>query len=283
MKTMKKIFSFCFALFISFSLVPSISTASFLKELSPKWQVNNPLSTKTISHAEWQKFLDCCVITNKEGINLVNYPQLTTEQHALLNNYISQMAQVDIRKYNRNEQLAFWLNLYNALTVQTVAEYYPITNILEINTSPGLFSVGPWGASLININNTRLTLDEIHNRIIRPIWNDPRTHYAISNGTIGGANLHKKAFEGKTINSQLNEVARSYINSSRCTQVIEGRLVVSRIYEWFADDFGGNSDDLLLHLTEFAQEPLLSQLKHVSTINAYTYNWRLNSTLPVIS
>ncbi|KTC65285.1 putative Ser/Thr protein kinase (plasmid) [Legionella adelaidensis] len=270
-------------IFIWLILLPGISSASFLKDLWPKWQVNDPLSKEIISHQEWQQFLDRCVVTNKEGINLINYPQLTAENRALLNNYITRMGTIDIKKYNRNEQLAFWLNLYNALTVQAVAEYYPITNILEINTSPGLFSIGPWGASLITIDNTRLSLDEIHNRIIRPIWNDPRTHYAISNGTIGGANLHKKAFIGNTIQQQLNEVARNYINSTRGAQVIEGKLVVSRIYEWFTADFGGTAEDTLLHLREFANEPLSSQLKHVSNISGYTYNWRLNSTLPVIS
>jgi len=287
---MKKILLYCarytarnvlrVVLLSSLLLTTGIASASFHKNLWPKWEINNPLSREVISHQEWQTFLTRCVVTNNEGINLVNYPQLTDADRVLLQRYITRLAQIDISHYNRAEQLAFWLNLYNALTVQTVANYYPVTSINEINISPGLFSIGPWGANLITLNETRLSLDEIHNRIIRPIWNDPRTHYAINNAAIGAPNLSKQAFRGETLDTQLNAAATDYINSLRGSQVIEGRLVLSKIYEWFTEDFGTDENDVLKHLSFFAQEPLRSQLKQISNINSYTYNWHLNSTRP---
>ena len=202
---------------------------------------------------------------------------MTPKDLESLKDYIKKMSQINIDNYNRHEQLAYWINFYNALTVQTVASYYPVTNIQEINISPGLFSVGPWGANLITVDNSTLTLDDINNRIIRPIWNDPRTHYALNNATIGAPNLSKQAYQGVLIEDQLNDAAFTYINSFRGVQVIEGKLIISKLYDWYEEDFGGTKQDVITHLLQFAKEPLLSQLKHTNSIDSYIYNWHINS------
>ncbi len=267
---------FRYLFFIICLCVSSQGTASFNKILWPQWEMTNSLSTKTISHQHWQDFLNRNLHTNAEGINLIDYEHISADDKLLLRNYVQELSRLPIEQYNRNEQLAYWLNLYNAVTVQTVMNYYPVSSIQDISISPGLFSMGPWGASLIKVNNTDLSLEDIHNRIIRPIWNDPRTHYAINNGTIGAANLSKHVFTGQHINEQLNQVALQYINSFRGVQVIEGKLIVSKIYEWFTEDFGGSKTDVIIHIQNFAQEPLRSQLKHVNAIDNFIYNWHLN-------
>jgi hypothetical protein len=257
-----------------------MALASFNKNAWPKWEIHSAMSQDHISHEEWQHFLTRYVKTNEEGINLVDYPHIAEGDLENLQNYIIRLSHVPIQNYNRNEQLAFWLNLYNALTVQIVADYYPVDTIQDVKISPGLFSAGPWGANLIKVRGVQLSLDDIQNRIIRPIWNDPRTLYAMSHATIGGANLSKEAFEGQTINNQLNKAAHEYINSLRAIQIIEGKLIVSKIYDWFKDDFGGNIQGLIIHLSQYAEEPLKSHLKRIDTVNSYIYNWHLNSTVP---
>ncbi|KTD04534.1 DUF547 domain-containing protein [Fluoribacter gormanii] len=258
-------------------LISGLANASFYKSLWPKWEVNNPLSKEVISHQLWQNFLNRRIVTNEENINLVDYAHMTQIDLNLLKDYLKSMAEIDINNYNRNEQLAYWINVYNALTVQVIANYYPVTTIQEINISPGLFSIGPWGANLITIKDTPLTLDDINNRIIRAIWNDPRSHYAISNGTIGAPNLSRKVYQGKLLEEQLNLAATNYINSLRGVSVIEGKLIISKLYDWFEEDFGGTKQDIIFHLLQFAKEPLQSQLKHINTIDSYIYNWHINS------
>ena len=140
--------------------------------------------------------------------------------------------------------------------------------------------LAPWGKKLVIVDKSPLSLDEIQNRIIRPVWNDQRALYAINNGAIGAANLSKNAFTGATINARLDEVTFEYINSLRGVQVIEGALIVSKIYDWFSEDFGNSEQDVITHIQQYAKEPLRSQLKHVNKINSYVYNWHLNSTLP---
>lgn len=258
-------------------LLTSVAHATFYKNLWPQWEINNPLSKEIISHQLWQDFLNRRVITNAENINLVDYAHMTQIDLSLLKDYLKNMAQINIDNYNRAEQLAYWINVYNALTVQTVANYYPVSTIQEINISPGLFSVGPWGANLISIKDTQLTLDDINNRIIRPIWNDARTHYALNNASIGAANLNRKAYQGHILDEQLNHAASTYINSLRGVSVIEGRLIISKLYDWYEEDFGGTKQDVITHLLQFAKEPLQSQLKHINTIDSYIYNWHINS------
>lgn len=269
-----------FVLFLLILIQSSTVQASFYKSLWPKWEVNNPLSKEIISHELWQDFLNRHVSTNEEKINLVDYANIDQKDFDQLKQYIKTMSQIDIDNYNRQEQLAYWINLYNALTVQTVANYYPIANIQEIRISPGLFSIGPWGANLIMVKNTQLSLDDINNRIIRPIWNDPRTHYTLNNATIGAPNLNKQVYQGTTIEEQLNNAASTYINSFRGAQVIEGKLIISKIYDWYEEDFGGTKQYVINHLLQFAQEPLLSQLKHINSIDSYIYNWHINSPPP---
>lgn len=266
-------------LFFYLFFISNIALAAFQKNIWPKWEINNPLSTAVISHHEWHDFLKHCVKTNEEGINLVDYPHLTEIELQSLKSYITRMSNIDISQYNRREQLAFWINLYNAVTVQIVADYYPVESVQDINISPGLFSVGPWEADHIKVADTKLSLDDIQNRIIRPIWNDPRTLYAVNDASIGAANLNKSPFEGALIEQQLNESASNYINSLRGLQLIEGQLIVSKIFDWYLDDFGGSERDVLYHISLFANPHLKAHLEKIQAIHGFIYNWHLNSTV----
>lgn len=258
-------------------LISGLANASFYKNLWPRWEVNNPLSKEVISHKLWQDFLNRRIVSSEENINLVDYGHMTQIDLNLLKGYLKSMSEINIENYNRDEQLAYWINVYNALTVQVIANYYPVTSVQEINISPGLFSIGPWGANLITVKDTALTLDDINNRIIRAIWNDPRTHYALNNGTIGAPNLSRKIYQGNLLDEQLNLAASTYVNSLRGVNVIEGKLIISKLYDWYEEDFGGTKKDIIFHLQQFAKEPLLSQLKHINTIDSYIYNWHINS------
>lgn len=253
--------------------------AMYQKELWPRWEANNPLSKDKIDHKVWRNFLKSHVVVSHENIHLVNYPDITKANIAKLQQYVHYLEQINIDNYNRDEQLAYWLNLYNALTISIVYRYYPVSSIQDINISPGLFSVGPWGARLVRVKNIPLSLDDIHNRIIRPIWNDARTHYAINNASLGAANLQLVPFNGDKIDDQLNDAATAYINCKRGVQVIGGHLIVSKIYKWFARDFGLDDADVIQHLKLFAEQPLKKQLVHVKEVDGYIYNWHLNTVV----
>lgn len=248
------------------------------KDPWPRWQAYNPASQKSIDHSLWQHFLTRYVITNNQDVNLIKYSSVTAEDKKLLKQYLDKLSGTDIDNYNKSEQLAYWINLYNALTIYTVLTHYPVKSILKINISPGWFSFGPWGAKLINVEGVPLSLNDIEHRMIRPIWNDPRTHYALNCASYSCPNLQKIAYTGKNINLLLDTAAHEYINS-RGVIIKNEKITVSKIYVWYQSDFGGTEQGVIDHLIQYAVPNLKAQLKHFHKINGSYYDWKLNDAL----
>ena len=249
------------------------------KSLWVEWEGYNPNATITVDHHAFQTFIDRYVTKPQEGLALLSYAKVTPKAQKLLNQYIKKLSFVKIETLNRSEQLAYWINLYNALVIKLVLEHYPIESIEDINTNSTLFHRGPWNIPLTQIKGFNISLDDIRNRIIRPIWNDPRTLYALCRGTIGSPNLSPIVFQGSLIKQQLNQAAINYINSPRGAQIINRRLIISKIFDWYEQDFGGSKQEVISHLKRFAKPKFKTQLEHFHTINAYTYNWHLNAVI----
>ena len=189
---------------------------------------------------------------------------------------LSAVSRLEIGAYRRDEQFAYWVNLYNALTVKVVLDHYPVDSILDIGISHGLFAFGPWGKKLISIDGDDLSLDDIEHRILRPIWRDPRIHYAVNCASIGCPNLMRRAFTGKTAEAMLTQAARDYINHPRGAEVRDGRLYASSLYEWYQVDFGDSDAAVIQHLKQFANPELARLLETVSYIYDDDYDWTLN-------
>ena len=160
-------------LFILFSL-PLFAAPK--ADLLPYWQDQVATDQRDISHQQWQKLLDKYLVVQPQQ-TLFRYGAVTTEDKQQLSAYINQLSHLDPRKYNRNVQFAYWVNLYNALTVQLIIDHYPVTSITKLG---GFFSFGPWDQPVVTINNKSLSLNDIEHRILRPIWRDPRIHYAVN-------------------------------------------------------------------------------------------------------
>ncbi|MDC1050472.1 DUF547 domain-containing protein [bacterium] len=212
----------------------------------------------------------------RAGINRIDYANVPRPERLGLNFYIEFLGSVAIGSHNRLEQLAYWINLYNALTVQVVMQHFSIKSIWDINISPGLFSSGPWDKKLISVEGVPVSLNDIEHRILRPIWNDARIHYALNCASIGCPNLQLQAFKGSNVNALLEAAGRQFVNHSRAVSVHEGDLVVSRIYNWFCTDFGENDEKVIAHLLRFANDKLKELLQQHREISDYQYDWSLN-------
>ena len=186
------------------------------------------------------------------------------------------MQAVVISNYNRAEQKAFWINVYNALTVDVILSRYPVASIRDINISPGFLARGPWGAPLFSIEAEKLSLDDIEHRILRPIWKDNRVHYAVNCASLGCPNLQPLAFTGDNTEALLEKGAREFINHPRGVDIQKNRLQVSSIYVWFQEDFGRDAEDLMEHWQEYANPALAEALEKYSGGLTHDYDWRLN-------
>lgn len=262
-----------------FSLISiNPSHAAPKAERWPFWDVSQPAGTTRIDHSAWDRFLATYVVTTHPGgINRVRYAEVTPMDRKALKEYLGRLQSVAVRQLNRTEQKAYWINLYNALTIDVMLNHFPVASIMDVKISPGLFSRGPWGAKLVTVEGQQLSLDDIEHRILRPIFSDPRVHYAVNCASLGCPNLIPKAFTADNTERLLEEAARAYVNHPRGVTIRDGKTVVSSIYVWFQDDFGGDDKGVLAHLRRYAQGALKTQLDHMGAISDHAYDWSLNS------
>ena len=181
-----------------------------------------------------------------------------------------------ISTYNRAEQRAYWINLYNAATVELILSRYPVKSIRDINISPGLISSGPWGAKISTVEGEKLSLDDIEHRILRPIWKDNRIHYAVNCGQLGSVPTFSRLLLPATTRMRCSTTAR--VNSSTIPGVSPlngGKLKVSSIYVWFQEDFG-SAEGLMQHWQQYANPKLTDALEKYNGGLTHDFDWRLN-------
>jgi Protein of unknown function, DUF547 len=242
----------------------------------PFWAANDPASTAALDFGFWNGFLARYLMSGPDGINRLAYGAVTLSDRHALDKDLARLAAVPIRGYARPQQMAYWINLYNALTVETVLAHYPVDSIRDISISPGLFSRGPWDRKLVTVEGQALSLNDIEHRILRPIWHDPRIHYAVNCASLGCPNLAPSAYEANRLDNMLDAAARAYVNHPRGAAVNSGKLTVSSIYRWYQADFGGSEAGVIEHLKRYAEPPLAQALRGVTGIADDRYDWRLN-------
>ena len=246
-------------------------------DLWPRWQSNEQYSPEIVDHIDWNLILQRYVDANHpSGINRFRYDSVSPKDRQALKNYLQKMQNVAVSELNRKEQKAYWINLYNSLTVDIILEHYPVRSIREINISPGLFIKGPWDAKLLTIEGEKISLNDIEHRILRPIWKDNRVHYAVNCASLGCPNLMPQAFTSQNIDLLLEKAARDFINHPRGVSFPRNTLQVSSIYFWFQEDFGASEKGIIQHLKKYLSEENLKKLKKVKKKIRHDYDWNLN-------
>lgn len=240
-----------------------------------KWDAHAAQAPITVDHTAWDRFLKAHVSAHEDGVNRVSYGRVDAAGKADLDGYIRSLTAVPVAELSRNEQLPYWINLYNALTVKIVLAHYPVKSIRDIDISPGLFSDGPWDKKLIEIGGEPVSLNDIEHRILRPIWRDPRIHYAVNCASIGCPNLLMTAFTADNTESLLDDAAGRYINDPRGVTRKDERVIVSSIYAWFTDDFGGDISGVIAHLKKYATPETAEILEEADEVES-AYDWTLN-------
>jgi len=238
-----------------------------------------PTAAQPIDHAAWDGLLKTYVRSGGDGLNRVDYAAFKRNGQAALKDYIAKLEAVDPATLDRPEQFALLANLYNAKTVDIVLDHYPVRSIRDISLGGGLLGVftgGPWKAKVLEIKGIELSLDDIEHGMLRPVFKDPRVHYAVNCASVGCPNLGTEAFTGVKLEAQLDAAARAYVNSPRGADPKADDLVVSSIYDWYQKDFGGSEDGVIAHLKANADPALAKKLEGTTSIADYAYDWSLN-------
>ena len=232
--------------------------------------------SQSFDHRPFGDLLARYVHVSSDGVNRVDYTawRASEAKFAALRVYIARLQTRTPQSLTRDEQLAYWANLYNAETLRTVLAAYPVRSILSIR--PNLLAIGPWKKPTLMVGGQTLSLDDIENGILRPWFNDPRVHYALNCASTSCPNLNVTPWQGATLERDLDAAARAYVNHPRGVRIADDGLTLSTIYKWYRADFGGDHAALLRHLGRFAAPPLAARLAESPRIAGYDYDWSLN-------
>ena len=250
-------------------------TASF-------WDAANEASAEELDHTVWQQILNGYLQVHASGINRFDYAALkvNSRDRVKLESYLDYLQRLDPRDYSKAEQKAYWINFYNSLTVKLIVDAYPVKSIRDVcaDQASGSQCSGPWKEAHAKVAGQDLTLDNIENDILRPVWKDNLIHYGLSCASYGCPSLLKTAFTAKNTKSLLSGAAREYVNHPRGASFMEDDLIIiSSLYKWYSEDFGKTEQNIIKHLYSYADEKLASRLQNFKGTIDYEYDWSLNS------
>ncbi|RMF13545.1 MAG: DUF547 domain-containing protein [Gammaproteobacteria bacterium] len=237
------------------------------------WAAFDHFATQTVQvdHSSWAAFLKKYVHEDVSGQTRVAYGEVTETDRGNLKAYIRRLSGLDPRTLDRPEAMAYWINLYNALTVQLVLAHYPVETIRSIHE--GWFAFGPWDDPLITVAGHTLTLNDIEHRILRPLWKDYRIHFAVNCASLGCPDLNPEPYYAGRIEAQLAGAQERFLAQHKAVHQEGGHWVLSSIFDWYGEDFGGRPGVIRLILRHSPQ--WTGKLTEDSALK-YDYDWRLN-------
>ncbi|MDC3123662.1 DUF547 domain-containing protein [Gammaproteobacteria bacterium] len=246
-------------------------------ELWPYWNQSRSDSNIEVDHQLWQSLISRFVRESADGINRVAYREFDEAAKLELSNYLESMSRIAPTQLNQNEQLAYWINLYNAQTIQVVLDHPKKKSILSMGP---FFAFGPWDEPYLTIEGKPVTLNDIEHRILRPIWQDHRLHYVLNCASIGCPNLNRHAYQAELIDQQLAGAQVNFLRHPRAVTLTDsGKLQVTSLFDWYLIDFAQDISGLLAYLA--AQRPdlaadLSALVDEGNPKIDYVYDWDLN-------
>lgn len=224
-------------------------------------------------HQPWDEFLHQYV--DKRG--LVNYQGITARSRQKLTNWLQDLSQVNPELLATKQQLALWLNLYNALVIEQVLNNYPIKSIL-----PKFLGIPNWFAFWVffsrpvyEIGGHQYSLNNIEHDILRQKLLDPRLHFALVCAARGCPLLRDEAYQSDRLETQLEEDAKRFINNPHKVYYEPNNRILycSKIFKWYQKDFLTVSTSI----AEYIQTYLVADFPHQPVAIKYLdYDWHLN-------
>ena len=232
------------------------------------------------AHQAWDALLKKHVVLLDGGkASRLDYAAIARER-AALQGYLRELARVSAPEFNawsRPQQMAFLVNAYNAHTVEKVLTRYPnLKSIWDF----GRFFANPFRDPFFSLLGEKMTLDKLEHEILRKKYPDPRIHYAVNCASIGCPMLREEAYAGVNLENQLEEQARRFLSDRSRNRVRGGRLEVSKIFDWFREDFEPLERYFAPYAVLLAEEPRDQQLVRdgKAAPRFLDYDWTLNDS-----
>ncbi len=228
-------------------------------------------SSLAVDHSLWTDLLDRFVVVQAGRSNRFDYAGLGQAERDQLSAYLDYLAAIDVTGLASEQQLAYWLNLHNALVVSLISDNYPIASLTELEkVQPDV-----WTKGRLQLGNDELSVSDAQS-LLRSQWPGPDVHYGMACGARSCPGLLDEAFDGERISSQLELSARAFINGSGVRASSRG-LAVSEIFRTYAEDFGATEGAVLAHMRQYSEPKLAEAINNFRSIKRYKFDSRLNA------
>lgn len=225
---------------------------------TPDSAVQKTAAANAFAHAGFDSLLQKYVAEDGK----VDYKGFKSDK-AALDAYCRLLEENPVRDdWRREEKMAYWINAYNAFTIKLIVDNYPAKSILNFDGGK------TWDVKRIKLGDKKFSLNNIENDILRPQFRDPRIHFAINCAARSCPPLWNRAYTAENLDSTLEIRTKSFINDPKFNTLTATKAGVSKIFEWYATDFG----DLIKYLNKYAN----TQLKSTAKVTFREYDWGLN-------
>jgi len=220
---------------------------------------DNTVPNVIINHSKWSILLENHVSNNGE----VNYQNLK-ENKAKLDSYIKTLQEgyTSIKTASKNQKIAYWINAYNALTIDLILRNHPLKSIKNIKN--------PWDQRLWQFGDKWLNLNDIEHKILRKM-DEPRIHFAIVCASESCPKLQNTAFTAKNLEEQLSKATQEFLADTSKNEISENEIKLSKIFKWFKKDFEKNGS-LIDFLNRYTDVTISDKAKK----SYKDYSWDLN-------
>ncbi len=219
------------------------------------------------SHNSWTTLLSKYV--DEEGH--VNYAGIKSQENEL-DAYLKILsAHHPTDDWSKNEQLAFWINAYNAFTVKLIVKNYPVKTIKDLGGS--IYKVNtPWDIKFIKIGEETYDLNNLEHGIIRKDFEEPRIHFAVNCASVSCPALRNEAYTADRLDEQLDDQAKNFINDKTKNQLTAENARLSKIFSWFRGDFSKGENTVIKFINTYSDVKISEKTK----ISYVDYDWNLN-------
>ncbi len=192
-----------------------------------------------------------------------------------LNQYLSTLENhIPADNWSEKEKLAYWINAYNAYTIQLVIRHYPLESIKDIS---GFLSIpfvnSAWDIKFIELGGEKLDLNNIEHSILRKEFDEPRIHFAINCASISCPVLRNEAFTADKLEAQLEEQTKIFLNNPEKNRIGKNEIEISKIFSWFGGDFKKEGT-----IIDFINPYTATDISPGASVKYIDYNWQLNDS-----
>lgn len=189
-----------------------------------------------------------------------------------LTEYIDTLETMNPADWSKNDALAYWINLYNAATIELVLKNYPVESIKDIG---GFLRKSPWNRKVVTVAGREMALNDIEDKISTQ-FQDARAYFALNNATVSYPPLSNRAYLGESLENQLEAACFADLKDERWVKITDTEILVSQIFDWHKNDFIKSAGSIREFIAKYREDDREAIMDATRQLKFMDYNWGLN-------